>query len=315
MKQSKNNWIFDLFIQGIFFIILLVISALIPGLSPIILWVLPIPIVLYTYKYDIKKGLLFSGLILLSTSVFMFTLFIMSLPVAILAILAGLLVGQAIRKERHPYETLAQGTMAFMIGFIILIALIEWVLEISLATEYRLIVADAMLQSEQTIQSLGMEASTDVLEVVEENMLQMLNLIPGILLIGSFISALLLQWSSYKLINRNRKIGYRFPYLRSFQLPRAAIWLFLLLTFAEMFMTNGDSTVYAVIQNISLILGIMFMIQGISFVFYYVHVKKKPKKLAILFVIISLIIFPVGVYVLRILGIIDIGFRMRKRLK
>lgn len=315
MKQSKNNWIFDLFIQGIFFIILLVISALIPGLSPIILWVLPIPIVLYTYKYDIKKGLLFSGLILLSTSVFMFTLFIMSLPVAILAILAGLLVGQAIRKERHPYETLAQGTMAFMIGFIILIALIEWVLEISLATEYRLIVADAMLQSEQTIQSLGMEASTDVLEVVEENMLLMLNLIPGILLIGSFISALLLQWSSYKLINRNRKIGYRFPYLRSFQLPRAAIWLFLLLTFAEMFMTNGDSTVYAVIQNISLILGIMFMIQGISFVFYYVHVKKKPKKLAILFVIISLIIFPVGVYVLRILGIIDIGFRMRKRLK
>ena len=70
-----------------------------------------------------------------------------------------------------------------------------------------------------------------------------------------------------------------------------------------------------VIFNAGLILGVLFSLQGLSLIVYFFGKKKQPKVLLILLIIFILVFLPVGMYLLRILGIIDVGFRLRKLIK
>jgi len=68
-------------------------------------------------------------------------------------------------------------------------------------------------------------------------------------------------------------------------------------------------------QNLLMIVGIALMLQGFSFIFYFAHIKRIAKAVPIL-IVIATILFPgILLYFIRILGIIDIGFRLRGRLK
>jgi uncharacterized protein YybS (DUF2232 family) len=56
------------------------------------------------------------------------------------------------------------------------------------------------------------------------------------------------------------------------------------------------------------------IIQGLSLVFYYAHAKRMGKALPIIAVVFAVLI-PVVLYIIRILGIIDLGFDLRSRFK
>jgi uncharacterized protein YybS (DUF2232 family) len=56
------------------------------------------------------------------------------------------------------------------------------------------------------------------------------------------------------------------------------------------------------------------LLQGLSFVAYFTHIKKFPKAFLIIAVILTFLL-PFVLYIVRILGIIDLGFNLRKRLE
>ena len=68
-----------------------------------------------------------------------------------------------------------------------------------------------------------------------------------------------------------------------------------------------------VISNLSFILQMLMVLQGVAFVFYLTHVKGYPKAVPII-VIVLMFLLPFILYIVRILGIIDLGFDLRKRL-
>lgn len=315
MNEQQNQWIKDLVMYGGLFIILLVLASIVPGATLFIVAGMPVPLTIFTYKHGYKRGLIMSGIVLLSTSIFAFTLFIISLPLAGLSILVGLLVGEAIRKQKHPYETLAQGTMGYMIGFILLIFVVETFMGVSLMTEYRVVIQESLTQSGQLMEATGLEVTEDTLAAIEQQMLIVLDLLPAILLVGSLIFALILQFLSYKMINMLDHQKYRFPSFYRFQLPKATIWLFLMVIILDLIDFGPDAFMTIVLMNVLLVFGLLFSLQGLSFMFYYLNYKKQSKVLGIVLMVIGLVILPVGLYVTRILGIIDIGFMLRKRLK
>jgi uncharacterized protein YybS (DUF2232 family) len=315
MKEQHNQWIKDLVIYGALFMVLLVVASILPVATLFIVALMPVPLTIFTYKYGYKRGLLMSGIVLVSTLLFAFTLFLISLPLAGLSIIVGTLVGEAMRKQKHPYETLAQGTLGYMVGFILLVFVIENVMGVSLMTEYRVIIQESLMQSEQLMQGTGIEVTGEMLNTIEQQMLIVLDLLPAILLIGSFIFALILQWISYKLVNNIQKVSFRFPPFYRLQLPKATIWLFLVVMVIDFIDFGPDAFMTIVLMNVLLIFGLLFSIQGLSFMFYYLQYKKQSKVLGIVLFVIGLVILPVGLYVTRILGIMDIGFMLRKRLK
>lgn len=316
MKEQHNQWIKDLVIYGALFIVLLVVASILPAATLFIVALMPVPLTIFTYKYGYKRGLLMSGIVLVSTLLFAFTLFLISLPLAGLSIIVGLFVGEAMRKQKHPYETLAQGTLGYMVGFIILVFVIENLMGVSMMTEYRVIIQESLMQSEQLMQGTGIEVTAEMLDTIEQQMLIVLDLLPAILLIGSFIFALILQWLSYKLVNNiHQEANFRFPPFYRLQLPKATIWLFLVVMVIDFIDFGPDALMTIILMNVLLVFGLLFSIQGLSFMFYYLQYKKQSKVLGIVLFVIGLVILPVGLYVTRILGIIDIGFMLRKRLK
>ncbi|MEH7558544.1 DUF2232 domain-containing protein, partial [Priestia megaterium] len=70
---------------------------------------------------------------------------------------------------------------------------------------------------------------------------------------------------------------------------------------------------YVAIINIVMGLQMLVVLQGISFIFYFSHQKGYAKAIPIVVTILALII-PIILQIVRILGIIDLGFNLRKQL-
>ncbi|WP_083800962.1 DUF2232 domain-containing protein [Bacillus sp. m3-13] len=59
---------------------------------------------------------------------------------------------------------------------------------------------------------------------------------------------------------------------------------------------------------------LLMTVQGFSFIFYFCYIKKISKAIPITLVILSFLITPL-VYIIRMIGIIDIGFQLRDRIQ
>ncbi|MEH6878471.1 DUF2232 domain-containing protein, partial [Priestia megaterium] len=93
------------------------------------------------------------------------------------------------------------------------------------------------------------------------------------------------------------------------------LWYYLIaliLTF-PMFNFEQGSFMYIVILNMLALLQMLVVLQGISFIFYFSYQKGYAKAIPIVVTILALII-PIILQIVRILGIIDLGFNLRKQL-
>lgn len=313
--QEQNAKIKDGLILGVIFVAILLVTIYLPAVELITMFVLPIPIIIYTTRHGWKAAAVLGIITILTTLLFTIYVLIASLPLTLIAVLAGMLIGQAIRSHRHPYEVWLQGTIGFTVGFLILFVLIERLAGISFATEYQLLISESLDSSRAMLESMGVPVSTEDLNLIEHQMLILLDIIPSILTIMAAVMAFVTQWLSYKFLSRWQDRQYRFPAFRLFMLPKQMIWLYFIVMILSWIDLSSQPTIAAIILNLSIIMSIIFALQGLSFVFYYMHKKRQPIFVAILITIFSLIFLPIGLYLLPILGIIDIGFQMRKRLK
>lgn len=67
-------------------------------------------------------------------------------------------------------------------------------------------------------------------------------------------------------------------------------------------------------MNVTPLLEIAMIVQGAAVMFYFAHVKKISKALPII-ILFSALVIPIITFFVRILGIIDLGFDLRSRIK
>src|SRR5699024_4859843 len=158
------------------------------------------------------------------------------------------------------------------------------------------------------------DQAEDQLGQLQEQMAYAMDLIPVGMAFIAILFAFLTQWVSYKVMNRLENKQLRFPPFRSLRFPAAVIWVYffaLLFTFVEL---DPNSVFYLAVVNIFTLAGLLMTIQGLSFIFFYADYKKWPKAIPILSVVLTLILPFILLYLVRILGIIDIGFGLRDRI-
>lgn len=315
MEKQANNQIKDGFILGALLIVILLITLYVPVIGYISLFFLPIPIAIYGYRYGWIKSTLLGIIILFSISVFALYFFVMSLPIALVAMLAGVFIGEALKSKRHPYEVWGRGTIGYAIGFLILLLIIQLLSDQSLITEYQLIIKESLDSAQIFIEQVGITLSADDLRAIEKDMLMVLELIPAILIVISMLYSIITQWLTHKVLNRLDQTNLAFPKFRSFQLPKVTLWIYFFVVILSWFKFGALPMLSLVLFNAGLILGVLFSLQGFSLIVYFFGKKKKSKFLLIILVIFMILFLPVGMYLTRILGIIDVGFRLRKMIK
>lgn len=310
MNQSKR--ITEGALYTTIFVVLLVITLLLPGAILLLPFLLPIPFIIYAHKYDWQPSLLMLAVALLLSFLI---LPVFSVPLTVLAASGGIVIGSALQRKKTAYETWISGTSGFIVGLLFVFLFTQLVLDINWAVQLDQILVESMEMSKQMMTQLGMGQQTEEsLSLLEDTMGMMKDLIPVGIAVLAIVMAFLSQWVSYKVLNRIESTTYRFPAFRNLKFPVSIIWIYLLALVLILFTSDTDGILFIAANNVQSLVSVLMTLQGLSFIFFFSHYKKWSKSIPILVVIVTVILPFLLIYVVGILGLIDLGFGLRDRI-
>ncbi|MBT2217250.1 YybS family protein [Virgibacillus dakarensis] len=293
------------------YIVLFLVAMLAPLIGVFAMLLLPIPFIVFASRYDWKPSLLVLVATLILSALFT-TVF--SAPITVLMGLGGIMIGSAMYRNLSAYETWARGTVGFVIGLVLLFLITQLVLDVNIVEQINAMIDQSMEQSQKLMEQFGLtDQAAEQLALVEQQMDMLKNLIPVGIAVISIILALVSQWLSYKVINRLENKDYKFPPFRNLTLPVSLVWIYFFALIFSFFELDPNGTLFLAVSNVLMLAGLLMVIQGFSLIFFFAHQKNKSRVLPILSVILAVFV-PFLLYLVRILGIIDIGFRLRDRI-
>ncbi|SFB30061.1 Uncharacterized conserved protein YybS, DUF2232 family [Lentibacillus halodurans] len=310
MNQSKQ--LTDGALLTAVFMILMLIATFVPVITLIATFILPVPFILFASRYDWKPSMvmLIAAAILSSllTSIF-------SLPIPILMGIGGMMIGSAIHRNLTAYETWARGTIGFVVGIVLVFVFSQYIFQMNLVNEINQMIQQSITMSQDVMEQFGLnELTEEQMGMVTEQLGVLTDLLPVWIAIVALLLAFVSQWVSYKVINRTENKQLHFPPFRTLRLPVSLIWIYFFALIMSFFNLDQSGMVFTAVHNVLMLTGILMTLQGFSFIFYYAHAKHMSKALPITSIILT-IFFPfIFLYLVRLLGIIDIGFSLRDRI-
>ncbi|MFZ3577694.1 YybS family protein [Virgibacillus sp. DJP39] len=293
------------------YIVLLLIASFVPIISLVAVFLLPIPFIVFSYRFGWKQSIT-----MFIASVILSSLFatIFSIPVTILMGLGGIMLGSAMRKKLSPYETMARGTLGFIVGLLCLFSISQFAFDVNLVEEIDQMTEQSLQMSKSFMEQLGLGGQEDQFELLQQQANMLMDLIPVGVVSLAIILAFISQWFGYKIINRLDKKQLSFPPFRELRMPVSLVWVYFFALILTLIGFDPSSIFYHAVNNALVLAGLLMTVQGFSFIFFYAFQKNKSKALPVICVIVTLLFPFLLLYLVRILGIIDIGFRLRDRI-
>lgn len=310
MKEA-NKLTEGALLTAVYIVLLLVILFVpfifIPGLA-----ILPIPFIIYTKRHNYKSAIMMFVVASMLTTLFAT---IVSLPITLLAGIGGIVIGTALYHERNAYETWARGTIGFIVAILLIILMMQVVFDLNVYKQTEELVEESLQMSQSMLKTFNVDVEQmEELSLIEEQMRTFPDLLPAAIAIMSILLALSSLWLSFKVMNRLQQETLAFPPFRQFTLPKAIVWFYILALFPAIFMTDTDSTFYIAALNMTMLMIVLFIIQGFSFIFFYSDHKKWHRSIPVLTIIVSIFIPFISMIILRIIGIIDILFDLKEKI-
>ncbi|MDC3415051.1 YybS family protein [Aquibacillus sp. 3ASR75-11] len=294
------------------YLLFLLIAFYVPLADMVAIFILPVPIIVYTMRHGWKQSIVLLLGMLIVSSLFATVL---SIPITITMGLGGILIGTGIRSEITAYETWARGTIGFVLGIVFTIIFSQWIFQVNFVQEIENVMEQSIVMSQNMMEQFNLQSNSDNAQMVFDQMRKMIDLLPVGIVMAAIVLAFVSQWISYKVINRIGQHALYFPAFRHFQLPKVIIWFYLLAIIVTWFQLEDNSSIYLAAWNVSNLVGLLITIQGFSFVFFYSYTKGLSKAVPIITIVIAFLFPLIGLYLVRILGIIDVGFSLRDRIQ
>src|SRR5690606_18006141 len=294
------------------FVVLLLITLYVPIVSIILQYFLVIPFLLYSAKYPIKNSLLF----LLATVLVSFIIGSFGgIAFAIIFGTLGLMMGYGIRKKYSKEIIYVSSSFVFLASIIVLFIVSASFFELNFITELGAILRESVDQSLNTFTALG-QSPPAIVEEQLDKMIEMIGLMtPFLFTAFAFITVIIIILITFPIIKRLGIDVPKFKPFRLLQFPKSILWYYLLILITTLFIkTEQGSYLNMVLLNGDLILQILLVLQGLAVIFYYAHYKKWNIAIPIVAVVLTVFI-PLFLPFVSLLGIIDIGFDLRWRLK
>ena len=292
------------------FTVLLLLSLFVPMAMLVTQFFLILPFLLYSAKYPVKNAIiLVIGSVLISLM-----MGIVLAPFAILFGTTGTVMGYCIRTGKSKIITYMASSMAFLVNIVLIFAAASTFFKLNFIDELVETARTSIDQYSNILIKLGQSPDPKLTEQMNE-MISLMGTIAPTLLVGSaFITVILLMVVNFPIMKR---LGYdvpRFQPFRSLKFPKSILWYYLIALVLSL-AVNPDvgSYWYMVLINAAYILQTLLVIQGLAFIFYFCHCKKWPKAIPIILVFLTFLL-PLLLSIVRMLGIIDIGFNLRQRL-
>ncbi|MBM7662231.1 uncharacterized protein YybS (DUF2232 family) [Bacillus mesophilus] len=293
------------------YMILFLMTLYIPLLGSLTLFALSLPFVVFSSRRGWKSGLVLFGAAVIFTMLFGS---ILALPSTFLFGLGGIVIGYLYKINRSKFEILAAGSIVYILILLVIYAIITTFLKINPVEEAQRAIEQSINMSREMMESLGQTINEAQLEQLQQALEFASLLMPTVIVFVGVFLTFITQLLSSKILSRLGLQVEKWPPFRSIQLPRSLIWYYLIAMVAMMFPLEQDSMMFLAIFNLFHILQLLMILQGLSFIFYYCYHKNLSKGIPITILILSFLL-PFLLYLVRLIGIIDLGFNLRSRVE
>ncbi|MCK0469805.1 YybS family protein [Halalkalibacter sp. APA_J-10(15)] len=287
--------------------ILLLLTLYVPLINTIIMWALPLPFVVFTFRRGLKAG----TVLLLVSSFLGFILGggVLAIIPAIMFGTAGMVIGEIHRRGLSGFAVLLGASLAYIVHILLLfvgMTLLVGQSPMQLAAD---LTRDQMELVERTLGGMG-QMNT---EMLDEALDTLLYLAPVAIVFSGILLAIITVLLSYFVLKRLGHDVKKLPPFRHWAFPKSFLWYYLVVLIVALIGVEEGTVMFTVVQNLMMLLGFVLTIQGFAFIFFYCHHKKVSIALPIIIVVASFILLPI-IEIIRIVGIIDLGFDLRKRI-
>jgi uncharacterized protein YybS (DUF2232 family) len=265
---------------------------------------------LFAAKNDGKSNLVF---IVASLLLSFIVGTIMSLPLTLAYGTTGVVIGYLIQKQKNMGVLFITGSLVFLVNLIILYVASIVLFKVDMITEMIEMMRESLNVSADLLKNFGNpQDSEKVLEQFNNGLNLIKTLIPTLFVVSSFFIVFIMQLISFPIIKRFGVKVEKWKSFKEISLPKSLLYYFLLTLLVSMLMNPEEGTFwYMAIINMTYILQFLIILQGYTFIFYYFDKKGFSKAISITIAIVSFLI-PIFLYIVGILGIIDLGFDLRK---
>ncbi|MDG5473889.1 DUF2232 domain-containing protein [Jeotgalibacillus sp. ET6] len=290
------------------FALLVSVTVYLPPLGLIIHLVLVFPYIIYSSKYSLKSSLLMVAAGIGASAI---VSSVAAIPFAFAFSTAGVLMGWMIKENKSKLLILVSSTLIFV--FYILLFYVGSILFLGINLIDDLLYA--LNESFQGFISQSEAAGVDVSDLSE----QWTSYIGTLeLLMPTWLVATVAVWTwlilliNFPLAKRFSVKVPRFNPFHELSFPKSVIWYYLIVLIIALISMPDEGTTFAfALLNLQAGLELIMVVQGLSFIHFWGHLKGWGRGRLILFTVIGIMLNPFT----RIVGIIDLGFDLRERLR
>lgn len=230
-------------------------------------------------------------------------------------IAAGLGMG-VFYSRRQPGNAIITGALIYLFSILISFVVSVQLFQIDIMNIAKESIEQMMPMVESTLKQSGVSEKDIAKQLKQFRELQdtALSALPVALLILVTLLAFVNHWFMRPLLKRFVSDMPSLKKFKDMRLPKSMVWYYLLTLLLMLIQTEKGSFLWLVQTSAFQILFILVLIQGFSFLFYYCHEKNISKAVPIFAVVLTVFFPPIGVIV-RIIGIADIGFDLREKVK
>jgi uncharacterized protein YybS (DUF2232 family) len=293
------------------FTVLLLVTLYIPGLGLVVNFFMALPFMMFAAKYDDKSVIVFTIAASLLSLIFGTLL---AIPLALLYGVTGAVMGSMIRREKSRLVVFVAGALAFLANTIVQYAASVLLFNLNMIEEFMSTFQESISTTVEMLENMGQSVEEGVVEQLEASVALMETLMPSMFVMASFMIVFIIQLVSIPILKRFGVKVNHWGAFREMVLPKSLLWYYLISLFASIFIQpEPGSYWYWALTNLVFILQFLMLLQGFSFLAFFIYTKGYSKAVLVVTIILSLLI-PFVLYIVRILGIIDLGFDLRKRL-
>lgn len=307
MQENKVRQLTFGAVTAVLFAVLMLLSN-VPLLLIITTWFVPLPIAIYASKFDLKNSIIVS---IVGVLLVLLTAGILSAFMAIFFAIIGMTLSVNVKKNRSKIETLLAVSTASILmiaatiyGYILFtgVNIVDYAIKFSKET-----INEQVEVSNKLAESLGQKPAMTQ-EQADLALKSITETLPASVILSAFGLGLLIIVLNFPLMKRFGIPVQKFNALKDLRLPKILLFAYFIVIGLKLFIQPEDSTyMYSIIVNASLILSVLFFIQGVSFIHFMVARSNLPKPVAWIATILA---FPLNSFVL-LLGIIDLGIELR----
>jgi len=290
------------------FVVFFLICFYIPPLSLIGVFFWPLPLMFYTAKRGLKLGL---TVFLASAVLTLLFTHILSVFGAAIFLVIGLVMGYMIHLRKSAFAILTAGSLAAILSIVSYYGILVSFFQMDPIKE----IVNSAIHFSHEAEKWGPIAAEKEWQTYRESLTLLPTLTPMILTVSGIGLTFIVQLVSAPII---RRLGISFPKwppFRDWTLPQSLIWYYFI-TLAILIiggLENGQP-LFMFVFNVFEILEMAMLLQGITFIFYFFYTKGTAVAVPILLSVIG-VLFPFTLYIIRILGIIDLGIGLRARIR